>query len=339
MTDAHGHLDSAAIRVTITGAAGNIAYALAWRVASGEVFGPTQPVELRLLEIPQAVGAARGVAMELADSAFPLLRDVVVTDKPAEAFEGAAAAFLVGARPRTKGMERADLLEANGAIFAEQGKAINDYADRAIKVVVVGNPANTNALIAAHNAPDVDPRQFTALMRLDHNRTISQLSQVLSVPTSAFERIAVWGNHSASQFPDIAFATVDSTPVAQLLSEATAATDPNYYQDVLIPRVANRGAEIIEVRGSSSAASAASAAVDHMRDWVAGTADWRTAAVVSDGSYGVAEGLVCGFPTVARDGRWEIVPDLELSEFQQARIAASVSELAAERDAVSHLLS
>lgn len=319
------------IIVTVTGAAGNIAYALLWRIAAGEVFGHQQPVTLKLLEIPAAVDAARGVAMELSDSALPLLRDIVITDDPAEAFAGAKAAFLVGARPRSKGMERADLLAANGAIFSAQGKAINDHADRDVKVVVVGNPANTNALIAAYNAPDLDPSQFTALMRLDHNRTLSQLSAKLQVPTDTFTRVAVWGNHSASQFPDIAFAEVGGKPV-------TDAVDPEWYTESLIPTVANRGAEIIEVRGQSSAASAAAAAVDHMRDWVAGTEDWRTAAVVSDGSYDVPEGLFCGFPTVARDGKWEIVQGLELSPAQRERIAASVAELAKEREAVADLL-
>ncbi|MCQ9334118.1 malate dehydrogenase [Corynebacterium phoceense] len=320
---------TSAQRVTITGAAGNIGYALAFRVASGEVFGKDVPVDLVLLEIEPAKQAATGVAMELADAAFPLLQSVTVTTDVEEAFTGTTAAFLVGSRPRTKGMERADLLSANGAIFGPQGKAINDFADRDVKVLVVGNPANTNALIASKNAPDLDPSQFTALMRLDHNRALSQLAEKTGKRTTDFTKVAIWGNHSASQFPDLTFAEADGEKVE---------VDQSWYTDEFIPRVAKRGAEIIEVRGSSSAASAASAAIDHMRDWFAGTEDWRTAAVVSDGSYGVDEGLICGFPTIARDGKWEIVQGLELSDFQKERIEASVAELRAEREAVKDLL-
>lgn len=314
----------ATVKITVTGAAGNIAYSLLWRIAAGEVYGKDTPVDLTMLEIPAAVKAAEGVAMELRDSAFPLLRDITVTADLETAFSKTQAAFLVGSRPRSKGMERADLLTANGAIFSAQGKAINDFADRDVKVLVVGNPANTNALIAANNAPDLDPSQFTAMMRLDHNRVLGQLAEKLGTPSAEFEKVAVWGNHSASQFPDLTYANVD--------------VDHDWYVNELIPKVANRGAEIIEVRGHSSAASAASAAVDHMHDWIHGTEDWRTAAIVSDGSYGVDEGLVCGFPTVARDGRWEIVQGLELSEFQKESIAASVEELRSEREAVQHLL-
>ena len=312
------------VKVTVTGAAGNIAYSLLWRIAAGDVFGKDTPVDLALLEIPAVVEKAEGVAMELRDSALPLVNSITVADDLKVAFEDASAAFLVGSRPRSKGMERADLLEANGAIFTEQGKAINDYAARDVRVLVVGNPANTNALIAAHSAPDLDNSQFNALMRLDHNRTLGQLAAKTGKATKDFSKIAVWGNHSATQFPDIAF--------------ANAEVDEQWYREEMIPKVAKRGAEIIEVRGSSSAASAASAAVDHMHDWVHGTEDWRTAAVPSDGSYGVDEGLICGFPTICRDGKWEIVQGLELSDFQKERIEASVQELREEREAVAHLL-
>ena len=312
------------VKVTVTGAAGNIAYSLLWRIAAGDVFGKDTPVDLALLEIPAVVEKAEGVAMELRDSALPLVNSITVTDDLKVAFEDASAAFLVGSRPRSKGMERADLLEANGAIFTEQGKAINDYAARDVRVLVVGNPANTNALIAAHSAPDLDNSQFNALMRLDHNRTLGQLAAQTGKATNDFSKIAVWGNHSATQFPDIAF--------------SNAEVDEQWYREEMIPKVAKRGAEIIEVRGSSSAASAASAAVDHMHDWVHGTEDWRTAAVPSDGSYGVDEGLICGFPTICRDGKWEIVQGLELSDFQKERIEASVQELREEREAVAHLL-
>lgn len=312
------------VKVTVTGAAGNIAYSLLWRIAAGDVFGKDTPVDLALLEIPAVVEKAEGVAMELRDSALPLVNSITVTDDLKVAFEDASAAFLVGSRPRSKGMERADLLEANGAIFTEQGKAINDYAARDVRVLVVGNPANTNALIAAHSAPDLDNSQFNALMRLDHNRTLGQLAAQTGKATKDFSKIAVWGNHSATQFPDIAF--------------SNAEVDEQWYREEMIPKVAKRGAEIIEVRGSSSAASAASAAVDHMHDWGHGTEDWRTAAVPSDGSYGVDEGLICGFPTICRDGKWEIVQGLELSDFQKERIEASVQELREEREAVAHLL-
>lgn len=322
------------VKVAVTGAAGNIAYSLLWRLASGEVYGPQQPISLHLLEIEAAQQAARGVEMELLDSAFPLLADIKVTTDPREAFEDVSAAFLVGAQPRSKGMERSDLLMANAAIFSEQGAALNEVARRDVRVVVVGNPANTNVLIASSNAPDLDPQRFTALMRLDHNRTVSQLSSKLHLPVAAFARIAVWGNHSASQFPDISYATVGEKKVTELV-------DTQWVEDYLIPTVARRGAEIIEVRGSSSAASAAAAAIDHMRDWVHGVEDpaqWRTAGVYSDGSYGIAEGLFVGFPTRAVAGDWEIVADLEVADAQQARIQASVEELKAERDMVADLL-
>lgn len=322
------------VKVAVTGAAGNIAYSLLWRLASGEVYGPQQPISLHLLEIEAAQQAARGVEMELLDSAFPLLADIKVTTDPREAFEDVSAAFLVGAQPRSKGMERSDLLMANATIFSEQGAALNEVARRDVRVLVVGNPANTNVLIASSNAPDLDPQRFTALMRLDHNRTVSQLSSKLHLPVAAFARIAVWGNHSASQFPDISYATVGEKKVTELV-------DTQWVEDYLIPTVARRGAEIIEVRGSSSAASAAAAAIDHMRDWVHGVEDpaqWRTAGVYADGSYGIAEGLFVGFPTRAVAGDWEIVADLEVTDAQQARIQASVEELKAERDMVADLL-
>lgn len=312
------------VTLTVTGAAGNIAYSLLWRVASGEVFGKGTPVNLRLLEIPDGLRAAEGVAMELADSAFPLLHDVTVTDDANVAFDGANSAFLVGARPRTKGMERADLLSANGGIFGPQGRAINDHAADDIRVLVVGNPANTNALIAQQHAPDVPAERFTAMMRLDHNRAVSQLAEKAGKHTTEIKQVVVWGNHSASQFPDLTY-------VPDVLFEE------EWYTEEFIPRVAKRGAEIIEVRGKSSAASAASAAVDHMHDWIHGT-EWTTAAVVSDGSYGVDEGLIAGFPVRSVDGRFEIIQGLELSDFQRQRIEASVAELRSEREAVTDLL-
>ncbi|AWB82468.1 malate dehydrogenase [Corynebacterium yudongzhengii] len=319
------------VRITVTGAAGNIAYSLLWRLAAGEVFGKGTRVELRLLEIPEALKATEGVAMELGDSAFPLLSDVVVTDDAAKAFDGTNAAFLVGAKPRGKGMERSDLLAENGRIFGPQGKAINEQAAEDVRVLVVGNPANTNALIASSNAPDVPAERFHALMRLDHNRALSQLAQRLGCATNEIENVAVWGNHSATQFPDLTNATVAGKKVIDTL-------DPSWYTKEFIPRVAKRGSEIIEVRGSSSAASAASAAVDHMRDWIHGSAGWATAAVPSDGSYGIDEGLVCGFPTVAENGSYRIIDDLELNDFQRERIEASVAELRSEREAVADLL-
>lgn len=318
-------------KITITGAAGNIAYSLLWRIAAGDVYGPDTPIELNLLEIPGAVGAAEGVAMELNDSAFPLLRNITVTDKAEVAFEGTNAAFLVGAKPRGKGEERADLLKNNGGIFGPQGAAINGHAADDIRVVVVGNPANTNALIAQQSAPDVPANRFTALMRLDHNRALSQLAEKLGVLTTDFENVVVWGNHSATQFPDLTFATVKGEPVMEKI-------DQGWYVNEFIPRVARRGAEIIEVRGKSSAASAAAAAIDHMRDWIQGADKWVSAALPSDGSYGIDEGLVAGFPTIARNGSWEIVPGLELNDFQREMIAKNVAELKEERDAVAALL-
>ncbi|MCK2199242.1 malate dehydrogenase [Corynebacterium callunae] len=318
-------------KVVVTGAAGQIAYSLLWRIANGEVFGPETPVSLSLLEIPVALGGAEGVAMELQDSALPLLSNITVTAEANEAFNGANAAFLVGAKPRGKGEERADLLANNGKIFGPQGKAINDHAADDIRVLVVGNPANTNALIASAAAPDVPASRFNAMMRLDHNRAISQLASKLGRGAAEFENLVVWGNHSATQFPDISYATVGGEKVSDLV-------DQEWYRNEFIPRVANRGAEIIEVRGKSSAASAASSAVDHMRDWVQGTEKWASAAVPSTGAYGIPEGIIVGLPTIARNGEWEIVEGLEISDWQRERINANVAELQAEREAVSHLL-
>ena len=318
-------------KIVVTGAAGQIAYSLLWRIANGDVYGKDTPIELQLLEIPVALGGAEGVAMELNDSAFPLLKNIVVTDKLEEAFDGTNAAFLVGAMPRGKGQERSDLLAANGKIFGPQGKAINDHAADDIRVLVVGNPANTNALIAMHAAKDVPNDRFNAMMRLDHNRALSQLGEKLGRDKNDINDLVVWGNHSATQFPDLTYATIGSDSVMDLI-------DHHWYVDEFIPRVAKRGAEIIEVRGKSSAASAASSAVDHMHDWINGTERWSTAAIPSDGSYGVPEGLLFGFPTVARGGEWQIVDGLELNDFQKKRIAANAAELADEKAAVADLL-
>ena len=318
-------------KIAVTGAAGQIAYSLLWRIANGDVYGKDTPIELQLLEIPVALGGAEGVAMDLNDSAFPLLKNIVVTDKLEEAFDGTNAAFLVGAMPRGKGQERSDLLAANGKIFGPQGKAINDHAADDIRVLVVGNPANTNALIAMHAAKDVPNDRFNAMMRLDHNRALSQLGEKLGRDKNDINDLVVWGNHSATQFPDLTYATIGSDSVMDLI-------DHHWYVDEFIPRVAKRGAEIIEVRGKSSAASAASSAVDHMHDWINGTERWSTAAIPSDGSYGVPEGLLFGFPTVARGGEWQIVDGLELNDFQKKRIAANVAELADEKAAVADLL-
>jgi malate dehydrogenase len=324
---------SESVNVTVTGAAGQIGYALLFRIASGQLLGADTRVKLRLLEIPQAARAAEGTALELQDGAFPLLAGVDVFDDPKQAFSGANVALLVGARPRTKGMERGDLLEANGGIFKPQGEAINAGAADDIRILVVGNPANTNALIAQRNAPDVPADRFTAMTRLDHNRAVAQLSQKLGVPVSEIRKVTIWGNHSATQFPDILHAEVSGRNAAE------AVGDQQWYADEFIPRVAKRGAEIIDVRGASSAASAASAAIDHVYDWVNGTAegDWTSVALPSDGSYGVPEGLISSFPVVSRGGKWEIVQGLEIDEFSRARIDASVAELAEERTAVERL--
>mgnify|MGYP001761468056 FL=1 len=304
-------------KIVVTGAAGNIAYSLLWRIAAGDVFGD-EPVDLTLLEIPDAVRAAEGTAMELADSALPLVNSIEVTDDATKAFDGAEAAFLVGAKPRGKGESRADMLAANGKIFIGQGEAINNGAADNVRVLVVGNPANTNAYIASKAAPDVPKDRFNALMRLDHNRAQSMLADRLSVPSRSIERLVVWGNHSDTQFPDITYATADGKPVE---------VDREWYTGEFIPRVAKRGAEIIDVRGKSSAASAASASVDHMRDWVQGTGErWATVALPSTGEYGVDEGLVFGFPAVS-DGSWRLVEGLELSDDQRTRIDANIEAL------------
>ncbi|NCT89581.1 malate dehydrogenase [Cellulomonas sp. APG4] len=320
------------VTVTVTGAAGQIGYALLFRIASGQMLGADTPVRLRLLEIPQGVKAAEGTAMELDDCAFPLLESIDITDDARVGFEGANVALLVGARPRTKGMERGDLLEANGGIFKPQGEAINAVAADDVRVLVVGNPANTNALIAASHAPDVPTERFTAMTRLDHNRALSQLAQKTGASVKDIAGLTIWGNHSATQYPDVFHATVGGRPATELVDEAWLA-------DTFIPTVAKRGAAIIEARGASSAASAANAAVDHVRDWVLGTEGdaWTSAAIVSDGSYGVPEGLISSFPVRSRGGAWEIVQGLEVNEFSQQRIDASVAELVEERDAVRGL--
>ena len=304
-------------KVVVTGAAGNIAYSLLWRIAAGDVFGE-EPVDLTLLEIPDAVRAAEGTAMELADSALPLVHSIEVTDDATKAFDGAEAAFLVGAKPRGKGESRADMLAANGQIFIGQGRAINAGAADNIRVLVVGNPANTNAYIASKAAPDVPADRFNALMRLDHNRAQSMLADRLQVPSRSIERLVVWGNHSDTQFPDVTYATANGAPVE---------VDREWYTGEFIPRVAGRGAEIIDVRGKSSAASAASASVDHMRDWVQGTdGRWTTVALPSTGEYGVDEGLVFGFP-VTGDGAWQVVEGLELHDDQRSRITTNIEAL------------
>ncbi|MCG7297016.1 malate dehydrogenase [Corynebacterium sp. HMSC05H05] len=304
-------------KIVVTGAAGNIAYSLLWRIAAGDVFGD-EPVDLTLLEIPAAVRAAEGTAMELADSALPLVGNIEVTDDAAKAFDGAEAAFLVGAKPRGKGESRSDMLVANGQIFKRQGEAINNGAADGIRVLVVGNPANTNAYIASKAAPDVPKDRFNALMRLDHNRAQSMLADRLQVPSRSIERLVVWGNHSDTQFPDVTYATVDGAPVE---------VERDWYTEEFIPRVAKRGAEIIEVRGKSSAASAASASVDHMRDWVQGTdGRWATVALPSTGEYGVDEGLMFGFPAVS-DGSWRVVEGLELNDDQRTRLNTNIEAL------------
>jgi malate dehydrogenase len=320
---------SSPVTVTVTGAAGQIGYALLFRIASGQLLGPDVRVRLRLLEITPALKAAEGTAMELDDCAFPLLAGTDITDNLKAAFDGANIALLVGARPRTAGMERGDLLAANGKIFGPQGKAINDHAASDIKVLVVGNPANTNALIARQHAPDVPAGRFTAMTRLDHNRAVSQLAAKLSVPVTAIEHMTIWGNHSATQYPDLFTTQVNGRAAADQVDEA-------WLTGTFIPAVASRGAAIIQARGASSAASAASAAIDHVHDWVHGTA-WTSAAVVSDGSYGVPEGLISSFPCRAADGAWEIIQGLPINDFSRARIDASVAELTAEHGAVRTL--
>lgn len=322
----------APVTVTVTGAAGQIGYALLFRIASGAMLGPDVPVKLNLLEIPQAAKAAEGTVLELMDCAFPLVAAFEVFDDPIKAFDGANIALLVGARPRGPGMERADLLSANGGIFSVQGRALNAGAAPDLKAVVVGNPANTNALIAASHAPDIPASRFTALTRLDHDRAVAQLAAKTGYPVSHIQNVAIWGNHSATQYPDISHATAGGVPASSLVAESWVAEE-------FIPRVAKRGAEIISVRGGSSAASAANAAIEHMRLWVHGTpeGDWTSMAVPSDGSYGVPEGLVSSFPVTTADGSYSIVQGLDISEFSRARIDASVAELQSERDAVAEL--
>jgi malate dehydrogenase len=321
------------VTVTVTGAAGQIGYALLFRVASGQLLGPDVPVHLRLLEITPALKAAEGTAMELDDCAFPLLQRIDITDDAKAAFDGVNVALLVGARPRTAGMERGDLLEANGGIFKPQGEAINSGAADDVRVLVVGNPANTNALIAASHAPDVPKSRFTAMTRLDHNRAMSQLANKTQTPVSEIHRLTIWGNHSATQYPDVSHALIAG-------KQARAAIDDDaWIAETFIPTVAKRGAAIIEARGASSAASAANAAIDHVFSWVNGTedGDWTSAAIVSDGSYGVPEGLVSSFPVTSSGGEWEIVQGLAVDDFSRTRIDASVAELVEERDAVREL--
>lgn len=322
--------------ITITGAGGQIGYALLFRIAAGDLLGPDEKVRLRLLEIPQGLGAAEGAALELQDGAFGLLEHVEVTDDAAVGFDGADLALLVGARPRGPGMERADLLAANGGIFGPQGAAIAANAASGVRVTVVGNPANTNALIAAASADGVPAERFTALTRLDENRARAQLALTLGVPVHTVRRVPIWGNHSATQFPDISHATVGGRPVLEPLEQIVGDVT-TWLDETFIPRVAKRGAEIIQVRGSSSVASAASATIDHVRDWVRGTDDWTSAGVVSHGEYGVPEGLISSFPVRSVDGEWQIVEGLEPTDWARARIDASVAELVEEREAVQAL--
>lgn len=321
------------VRVTISGAAGNIGYALAFRVASGDMLGKDQPVILHLLEIPQAIGALKGVVMELNDCAFPLLHGIVATDDVNQAFKDCDYALLVGSKPRGPGMERKDLLGANGAIFAPIGKAINDHASRDIKVLVVGNPANTNALITQTYAPDIPHTQFSALMRLDHNRSLSVLAEKTNTHSTQVKQAIVWGNHSATQFPDITHTLIDG-------KKALDCIDANWYKDEFIPKIQQRGAAIIQARGASSAASAASATIDQMRDWVLGTPndDWVSMAVLSDGSYGIEEGIFYSFPVRCKNGQYEIVQGLEINDFERERMILTQDELKEEREAVRHLL-
>ena len=318
------------LRVTVTGAAGQIGYSIVFRIASGQLLGPEQPVDLRLLEIPQAMGALEGVAMELIDCAFPLLAGLDLHDRPADAFDATNVALLVGSRPRTKGMERAELLSANGEIFTVQGKALNAVAAADVKVLVVGNPANTNCLIAMNNAPDIPRQRFTSMMRLDHNRAIAQLAAKLEVPVSDVSDMGVWGNHSPTMYPDLFHAKVAGHLAAGVVD------DQEWIEGQFLPDVGKRGAAVIEARGASSAASAASAAIDHVHDWVAGSdGRWVSMGVASDGSYGVPEGLISGFPCTCAGGEYTIVQGIELDAFSRAKIDASVAELLGERDTVA----
>jgi len=321
------------VTVTVTGAAGQIGYALLFRIASGQLLGPDTPVRLRLLEIEPALKAAEGTAMEVDDCAFPLLAGIDITADARAAFDGTNVALLVGARPRTKGMERGDLLSANGGIFKPQGEALNAGAASDVKVLVVGNPANTNALIAASHAPDIPGDRFTAMTRLDHNRALSQLAKKTGAAVSEISHLTIWGNHSATQYPDWTKATIGGRPAEEVVG------DRSWLEDTFIPTVAKRGAAIIEARGASSAASAANAAVDHVFDWVNGTpeGDWTSAAIMSDGSYGVPEGIISSFPCTSSGGQWSVVQGLDVDDFSRAKIDASVAELVEERDAVREL--
>lgn len=320
------------VRVAITGAAGNIGYALAFRIASGDMLGKDQPVILQLLEITPALDALKGVVMELRDGAFPLLADIVATDDANVAFKETDYALLVGARPRGPGMERKDLLEANGAIFGPQGKALNDNANKNVKVLVVGNPANTNALIAQSAAPDLNPRHFHAMTRLDHNRAMWQLAEKTGKHVNDVKQMAIWGNHSATQYPDISHCNVDGKPAADLVDDA-------WYKDTFIPDVQQRGAAIIKARGASSAASAASAAIDHLRSWALGSdGEWVSMAVPADGSYGIEPGIIYSYPCICKDGEFEIVQGLDISDFDRKKMDATEQELREERASVENLL-
>ncbi len=321
------------IRVAITGAAGQIGYSLLFRIASGEMLGKDQPVILQLLEITPALNALKGVVMELEDCAFPLLAGIVQSDDPMIAFKDIDIALLVGARPRSKGMERKDLLEANGAIFTVQGQALNAVAARDVRVLVVGNPANTNAYIAMKSAPNLPSRNFTAMLRLDHNRALSQLSTESGQSVDLIKKLIVWGNHSPTMYPDYRFATINGKPAAEVIN------NQDWYENTFISTVGKRGAAIIEARGLSSAASAASAAIDHVRDWVLGSqGEWTTMGVPSDGSYGIPEGVICGFPTICSNGDYQIIPDLNIDEFSRSKMNGTLQELEEERSAISHLL-
>ncbi|SRR5579885_2541021 len=321
------------VRVAVTGAAGQISYSLMFRIAAGEMLGRDQPVILQALEITPAMKALEGVAMELDDCAFPLLRGMQLSDDPNAAFKDVDYALLVGARPRGPGMERSDLLAANGGIFKVQGRALNDHASRRVRVIVVGNPANTNAWTAVKYAPDLDPRQFTAMTRLDHNRAVAQLAARIGVPVTSIRKVAIWGNHSTTQYPDLHHALVDGKPAMPMI-------DQDWYEKTYIPRVAKRGAEVIAARGASSAASAANAAIAHMHDWVLGTPadDWTSMTVPSDGSYGIPAGLMYSFPVTCNNGEWSIVQGLPINDFSRARMEATRRELEEERDAVLKLL-
>ena len=327
-------MSTSPVRVAVTGAAGQIGYSLLFRIASGAMLGPDTPVRLQMLEITPAMDALRGVQMELEDCAFGLLESVITSDDPNEAFDGADVALLVGSRPRTKGMERAELLEANGAIFTVQGRALAANAASGVKVLVVGNPANTNCLIAMNNAPGIPAEQFSAMTRLDHNRAMAQLAGHTGVPVSEVSRMTIWGNHSATQYPDVFHATVGGRPATEAIGG-----DMDWLAADFIPTVQKRGAAIIEARGLSSAASAANAAIDHVHDWVLGTpaGDWVSMAVRSDGSYGVPEGLISSFPVTCANGQWDIVQDLDIDDFSAPLIEATVAELGEERDAVESL--